>query len=112
MRKLIKWRVDPAPTGPWSSFQTRSWPSAEYSDGRPAGGMQCETEYRPSDAKSGDHKPLKIFLIDYSKPNGNCSWTRTVFSKLAATLKEAKERLEEYIKRHPEVMPAEYRDPS
>lgn len=112
MPKLIKWKVDPAPTGPWRSFKTRSWPSSEYPDGCPAGGIKCEDEYRPSDAKSGDHKPLKIFLIDYSKPDGNCPWKRMVFSKPAATLKEAKERLEEYIRLHPEVMPAKYREPS
>lgn len=39
MSKLpkLKWRVDPAPTGPYRSFSKRAWPSADYPNGATAG---------------------------------------------------------------------------
>ncbi len=30
MKIKLKWKVDPIPTGQWSSFQKRAWPSAEH----------------------------------------------------------------------------------
>lgn len=103
----LKWKVDPPPTGRWRSFECRGWPTAEYEDGTIAAHIRCEDAYIPSLVKEGRHAPLIIIIYDYSKPNGNCPWTRMKLMKPAATLREAKERVKQYLKSHPEVFPKE-----
>ena len=84
----IKWRVGSRPTGRYRSFEMRSWPSAEYEDGRYCASILCDDEYVPKLAKSGNHKPLKLRLAKYSESG---SWTPVFSKKEFKTLKEAKE---------------------
>lgn len=37
----LKWKVDPAPTGRYASFSSRSWPSAHDKDGNTAAMISC-----------------------------------------------------------------------
>lgn len=102
----FKWKVEEAPTGPYSSFRFRGWPSAVYKNERQdiCGDIQCKEDYTPFRAKSGKHAPLTVRVCDHS--TSPFKWlTLTV---RCATLADAKAALAAFIDGHPEVMPVEY----
>lgn len=105
----IKWFVSAAPTGRYRSFQNRSWPRAEYADGRIAAAIYCKYEggyacnYTTHYAKNGGHPPLELCIADYSKTPWQ--WRRAV--KRFATLQEAKDALLELLKANPQLSPKE-----
>lgn len=97
----IKWKVSDRPTGPYSSFQRRSWPFAEYPSGEIAASLHCDDEYMPSKIKDGNHAPIKIRIAKY-KPTGGFEWLS--LKKRGATLKEAKEIAKAFIELHQEFL--------
>jgi hypothetical protein len=72
----LKWRVAPAPTGRYRSFDKRGFPSAEYPDGRPAAMLECEESYKATFARNGGHKPVAVCVADYSKGGGRFTWRK------------------------------------
>ena len=102
----LKWRVDPAPTGRYRSFQKRYWPSAEYTNQRPAFSIVCEDEYRPQNVKTGEHKPLTVRVAVYNERSFD--W-RTLKTR-ADTLADAKALAQRAIDQHPEWLPIELRN--
>lgn len=108
--KLI-WRVAPEPTGRYRSFDRRGWPSAHYKGPKEnvAAQILCPHDYRPSDVREGRHAELKIgiaFWRDHTNGRQTFDWKYLV--RRAKTLDEAKKLAEDFITRHPEVMPKEF----
>lgn len=66
MKMKATWKVSPAPTGPYSSFEVRCWPEASFKDGTPAAFIRCQDEYYPKDVKTGHHKELTLIIADHS----------------------------------------------
>lgn len=99
----IKWRVAPAPTGQYRSFDKRSWPKAIYANGDICASISCEKQYYPCDVISGNHPELTIRIADYSV---DC-WVWRTLTRRCATLKEAKELVETFLTQHPEFIPKE-----
>lgn len=98
----IKWRVSPAPTGPFRSFHSRAWPYAEYSNGDSCAHIRCDESYRPADAKSGKHDELTLYIADWSvstKEHKTFKWKRAV--RKPATVDEAKLLLKELLDKYP-----------
>ena len=96
-----KWRVSLVPTGQYRSFDHRSWPSADYSDGSPAAHIVCEDEYAPSLVKEGKHGQLTIRVADYSAT----PWKWRRMKGMFTTLTEAKAAFSTLLADHPELMP-------
>lgn len=82
----VKWKVSDIPTGRYRSFDERSWPTAEYSDGSNCAMLRCEDEYIPKNVKTGNHKPITVYM---AKPNGN-SFNWVAMKRTCSTIKEAK----------------------
>jgi len=99
--KLV-WRVSPKPTGQYRSFEQRGWPFAAWIDSggesHPACHIICEDGYYPPDVKIGNHKPLKIRVMDYRERShgGNCPWTAKMTKAEFKTLDEAKAWFKEH----------------
>jgi hypothetical protein len=110
----FKWKVAPAPTGHYRSFESRSWPSAKYPNGQPALLIRCETdEYVPSKVKNGDHGVLSVCIAQYYGKKdrnqlGTFAW-RTLKARFA-TLDEAKAAGEKFLNGHPEYHPKESKE--
>jgi hypothetical protein len=106
----IRWKVAEAPTGPYRSFSFRGWPTAHYQNESQniCGDIQCKDDYTPFRAKSGNHAPLTVRVCDHSTSPLN--WL--TLKVQCTTITDAKAALAAYIDRHPEVMPAEYRQPA
>lgn len=76
MKIKLKWKVDPAPTGPFKSFWKRGWPSAEYQNGECAAMIFCakETEYKGS-SRYEEGLSLKLKVAQwYTDANGNLTF--------------------------------------
>lgn len=101
-----KWKVDEAPTGPYSSFQCRGWPSAIYQNERQdlCADIQCKDDYTPHRARSGQHAPLTLRICDHSVTP--FKW-RTLKARYA-TLLDAKAALAVFIEAHSEVCPENF----
>lgn len=87
----IKWKVGDKPTGRFSCFEHRGWPTAYYSNGDPAVMLVCEDPYVPSRIKVGNHAPINSYLANYGcdhAEHGAFKWVKV--SKQFTTLKEAK----------------------
>lgn len=91
----IKWRVDPAPTGRYRSFEKRGWPGADYSTGAAAAQIYSTTgqAYIPSLARTGQHAPLELRVAEHGFWNGDSSpetfrWRRV--KQRFSTVDEAK----------------------
>ena len=99
----IKWKVDPAPTGKYSSFSKRGWPIANYVDANESScaAIYCEDDYNIRDAASGKHKPLELRLADHSKT----PWRWVKVTKTFATLQEAKDGVLQLLEKYPHLMP-------
>lgn len=101
----LRWKVDPEPTGPYSSFQHRSWPQAFYPDGRYAGTLQCSEPYVPQAVRDNSHAPLFLLVNHYNHPQAGNGW-RVLRSKASyPTLKDAKEAFARMLDAHPEYQP-------
>ncbi len=104
MNKIkIKWKVDPKPTGQYSAFQHRSWPTASFNDndGPAAAQILCSVDYTPERATSGEHPELKVLVADYSVD----PWQWRVLKARAASLKEAKSLVASVYAKSPKSLP-------
>lgn len=95
----IKWKVAEKETGRYASFHRRSWPTAYYNNGAVAASILCETEYIPSQMKTGNHSPLTLMIADYSFYPYKWARLKTSF----ATLQELKDAFQKFIDAHPKV---------
>lgn len=105
-KRLYKWKVDPAPTGPRKVFSKRAWPTAEYADGDTCAYITCEDNenYHPKAARTGEHGLLTVHVCDYSHANGNCPWTRKRLTAKFKTLEEAKQAFDDYVIKYPGIL--------
>lgn len=109
----IVWRVEPAPTGRYRSFEKRSWPTAYYDKNKEyyAASIFCKTEYDPAKVKAGNHAPLFLKIADYSKPSNpetRSGWSIATPARGFNTLSELKKWFEDFIKAHPAIRPKKY----
>ena len=108
MSAAIYWRVDPAPTGRYRSFQKRRWPTAYYKGSdKPAFFIECPESYEPSKVTSGEHAGLTLVACHHNHPNAGNSWARLKFTSPFVTLAACKEAAEQALCEHPEFVPAE-----
>jgi len=107
MAKLLKWKVDPRPTGRYRSFESRSWPSAFYKHEREhlCACIQCADEYYPKGVKSGNHPELSLLVYVYTEKERRM----VVLKKKFKTLLEIKEELPKFLCRHTEYLPEDLR---
>lgn len=103
MTKLI-WRVQPAPTGRYRSFEKRGWPDASYDDAdeSPAAMITSEDAYAPSRIKTGEHAELIVHIADWSIPP-SFKWRQA--KKRCKTLAEAKALAQAIIDANPTFRP-------
>jgi hypothetical protein len=108
MQKLV-WKVQPAPVGPYRSFQKRGWPSAYYgsTNGKPAAFLHSSNEYSPARVKTGNHTEISIQLCCHQDPDAGKSWKVYTFNKKAKTLDEAKKMVQEFLEKKPIFWPKE-----
>lgn len=99
----LKWRVCPKPTGPYRSFEQRSWPGADFLSGDPAAQIICDDQYEPSRISGADHGPLTIRVAYYNKDKVGFEW-KTLKAR-ARTLSEAKELAQKFFTTNPEAQP-------
>lgn len=99
----LTWRVSPAPTGRYRSFERREWPSAFYSNDRIAFAIRCEDEYVPRNVRTGEHAELTLLVAVYS--DKSFDWKRGVVKY--ATLPELKAGAAALLARKPRIMPPE-----
>lgn len=106
----LKWTVYPPATGRYRSFERRGWPYASYVEHTEyplsAGIILSQSEYIPRDVKNGSHKPLHVNVAVWANPRitGEAAFQYQKIGAVA-TLKEAKELLQNYIDEHPEIWP-------
>ena len=75
----LYWKIEPAPTGRYRSFDKRGWPAAYYDKelNQPAALIQCIDEYKPSNTKTGSHAPLTILIADwYASETAGFKWRK------------------------------------
>jgi hypothetical protein len=103
---MLNWKGSPAPTGKYCSFEKRSWPGADYSDGSPAAALYGDKPYSKVNGEGGS--VIRVCVADWSvgkteegrRKSGAFVW-RTL-SQRASSLKEAKSMAESFLSRHPE----------
>jgi hypothetical protein len=116
MALKIRWRVSPAPTGRFKSFQPRGWPHAEYPCGKAAGfiavqGGMLSDSYNGVNAKRTDLS-LQVYVAEWSN-SGNpddAAWNNRRLKARFKTLQEAKEALSRFLEANSTFRPPEYRD--
>jgi len=110
MSKKIVWRVQPVPTGMHRSFHRRGWPQAYYGkDGPLLAMLSCAEDYaaRRVATDSNDHGPLTISVCHHQHPDTPRSWKVFTLKRTAATLEEAKRRVESFYEAKPDWLPKE-----
>lgn len=93
MNIKIKWRVSPAPTGRYKSFEKRNFPYAEYENGETLADMLCGDSYVPALHKDSDDLELKLRVMDYS---GEFPKWRTLKAR-PTSIKSTKELLVKFL---------------
>jgi hypothetical protein len=105
----LKWRVDPPPTGRYRSFAHRGWPTANFSGAdKIAVQIRCDDPYIPAKVKTGDHKPLCVYIAEWFDPAERGTRAAFEWRKLTtefATLKEAKAAAYQALKERPKFWP-------
>lgn len=99
-----KWKVQPAPTGRYKSFEKRGWPSLEFADGRVVGYIYstAKESYVPRRVIDGTHAPLKFIMYDYSE---GAQKRKSLRSKREFTsLDDAKRALEACVAANPDFI--------
>lgn len=102
MKIKLKWKVEPAPIGPYRSFEERAWPTAYYSNGEFAGYIHCVDEYRPAQVRTGEHAELEVWVNRYDNPGPNVR-----LKARFKTLAEAKQGLLDFVIKYPLFRPKE-----
>lgn len=105
--KHWKWKVASEPTGRYRSFEKRDWPTAYWPNEKPAFKIYCDDAYTPRRARGESaHGELKV-MVAHHKDEGGFEWK--MLKKRAATLVEAKQLAEDFIKQFPDWAPPQYR---
>ncbi len=109
MRAKLVWKVAEAPTGYYRSFQPRGWPTLTYGkDGPPAAWLSCESAYCGGRARGElPHQPIYIRFAHHQHPDAGNSWKVMVLKEPSTTLADAKQRVEAFLRKHPEYAPKE-----
>ena len=101
----IIWKVEPAPTGRYRSFNRRGWPMAHYPmpGDPPAAMVSCADEYDPKKVRTGDHLPLSLHIAYWEDPatrggRAAFSWRKVVgsFNTLAEAKAQAARILDDF----------------
>jgi len=103
-----KWKVHPAPTGRYRSFESRGWPYLEYEDGQLAASIQCGENYSLRKAASKEHGRLTVIVYDYRQGSSDRK-----FLKVAHTfpdLPSAKRAAEKVLDEYPEFLPSKRKE--
>jgi len=106
----LNWKVSPKPTGPFSWSHHRAWPSADYSNNRPAAFITCKDSYTPARARGeSSHEELQVWLACYTS-DGKFENKRLV--KRAKTLSEAKELVNKFLESNSKYVHPDYQGKS
>lgn len=106
MSAAIYWRVDPAPTGRYRSFQRREWPTAWYKDAnKPAFFLECADDYEPQAVKTRLHAPIYVVVCHHNHPKAGNSWARLRMREPFKTLADAKAACLAVLIEKPEIAP-------
>lgn len=101
----LKWKVQPAPTGRYRSFDKRGWPQLLTPSDRVAAFIDCEDSYYPPWVREGRHKELSVIIYDHT--NGmQQRKTRRLVARFA-NLDEAKKAAETFLAAHVDFLPKE-----
>ncbi|WP_414611798.1 hypothetical protein [Stenotrophomonas muris] len=106
----LKWRVQPAPTGRWKSFEKRGWPTADFAGTDIcAARIDCDDSYNPRNAKEFLHSPLSVYVAKYNhdRSNGQGAFNWVRIKRTFSSVTEAKDAAAEAIRQHPEFMPVQ-----
>ena len=107
MSAAIYWKVGPAPTGRYRSFQRRSWPIAYYKGSdKPAFFLECADDYEPQAAKTGSHAPIYVVACHHNHPSSPNSWARLKMREPFSSLDAAKAACLAALNEKPELAPA------
>jgi hypothetical protein len=106
----IKWKVSDKYSGVYSSSYNREWPAARYlaANGKEysAGFISSQSQYNPSNVKTGAHEPLRVHVAVWQNPripsHSAFNWEKI---GTVDTLSDAKKLLQDYINAHPEILP-------
>jgi len=102
----LKWQVADVPVGRYRSFEKRGWPMAYYPDGKVAARVTCADEYIPARVRTGEHSPLTISVVRYSRTPEEKSregaWRWCTLKARAPNLVEAKSIAEQFLNSYPE----------
>lgn len=104
----LTWRVQPAPTGRYRSFERRGWPGASWPDGKPAARIECEDAYTPGRARGArPHAALRVRIADWScrTTDGRVTFEWRLLVKRCATLQEAKALAQRALEQRPNFFP-------
>lgn len=88
-----KWRVAPAPTGRFSSFEKRAFPSADYANGMTCAMIHSAESYEPSTHKDADNLELKVLIAVW----GEYSFEWRALKKRATSIAQAKEMVKKFL---------------
>lgn len=104
--KLV-WRVSPAPSGRYSSFQSRAFPSANYKNGEPAAQLICSESYQ---SFHKDATGLEIVIMVALWENDTFNWRK--LKRSARSIAEAKERVEAFFndEKYVDIIHPDYRE--
>lgn len=106
MSAAIYWKVDPAPTGRYRSFQKRGWPTAYYKGSdKPAFFLESADAYEPQAVKAGTHAPIYVVACHHNHPSSPNSWARLKMREPFATLDAAKAACLAALNEKPELAP-------
>jgi len=97
MNKIkIKWEVSPASTGLYRSFHRRNWPVGIVNEKNRIL-LECEDDYVPANAKSGNHSPITIKVDIFQ--DGEMKLVKLV--ETSPTLADAKARAKKFFVANP-----------
>lgn len=101
MMRKIYWRVSPAATGPYKSFQNRSWPTGwnDRKESHAIAHIIGQEDYAPRRVKAGDYKPLRVAMA--IKKEESFVWCR--LKAEFKTIDEAKAAAAAFYNAHPEM---------
>lgn len=105
-KSKYKWEVEPKPSGGYSSFQARSWPSMKTNDDN--GYLLASifhvdgNDYTASSPKNSGLR-LKVRVYNYS--DGIAKRKSSVSKDLFETIRDAKEWAKTFFKHHKDWVP-------
>lgn len=102
----LKWKVQPAPTGRYRSFDHRGWPELLSPGGHLVAMICCSDDYSAKRAKSGEHMLLSVVVYDYHDTTG-AGRTAARFKERFKRIEDAKWAAENFFRERPQCLPTE-----